>query len=237
MSNLNNITNIPDINNIGVSVEKSEEEINIVIARHIRELSASSCENIETPPLDLFDFLRLIKLCVEARQDTEGCRRQNRINFLENDPPNVLDNETIAFEFIMRVPGQMDQAPLGKGRTREVTPHLRYVTDHPSIPNNKLITYGKYYEDLISFNVYARESHVALKRALWFEKVMDSFRWCFRLHGFTPVEEGIGHKEIINIGEIEVVKYPISYRVRSDDTFHVTEQELRNIIFKFNVSK
>lgn len=238
VTKLDNISSIPDINNIGVSVYKTEEEIAYLTSNYIRELSSSQSEyNENQKDLNIFDFLKLVKICIETRQNTEGVPVSNRINFFENDPPNVIDNETIAFDLQARIPGQMNQAPLGRGTIREVTPHIRSIVQHPTIPNNKLITYGKYYEDLIHFYTYAREVKTALIRALWFEKLMDSFHWCFRLHGFRPIEEGIGKKEIVNIGESEIVKYTIGYRLRSDDTFNVTEQELRKIIFDFNVSE
>jgi hypothetical protein len=241
VTKVNNISSIPDLYNIGVSVQKSEEEIEYLLQSYVRELESSLTKTSEPlvyeRNLDIFDFLGLVKLCIQSRQDTEGVPKQNRINFLENNPPKVIDTETIAFELVMRKPGQFDRAPLGMGKIREVTPHVRSVIQHPSIPGKRLITYGKFYENIIRFYCYAKETRNALNRVLWFEKVMDSYYWCFRLHGFTPIEDGVGEKEIINIGESNFVRYPVSYIIRTDDTFHVSEQELRSIVLDFNVSK
>jgi len=237
---LNNITSIPDIYNLGVSVGKTEEEVNYLITNYIKGLESTLTKSFEPPvmeqSLDLFDFLAIVKLCVEARQDTEGVKRENRINFLVEDPPEEIDTESITFEMQERVPGPFGKGASGRPNTREISPHIRSSVPHPSIPGQKLLTFGKRFDTVVSFYTYARTTEVALKRALWLEKVMDSFYWAFRIHGFVPFEIGISKKEPVTIGELNLVKFPISYRITTDDTFHLTTQELRQIILGVKVS-
>jgi len=72
---------------------------------------------------------------------------------------------------------------------------------------------------------------------LWLENVMDSFRWYFRVHGISIViEEGVGDKEQVKIGEILLTKYPMSYFVRTEDTYQFGSQELKTIELNVNVS-
>ena len=96
---------------------------------------------------------------------------------------------------------------------------------------------GKFYGNWITFNVYGRTSKRSLDRALWFERVMDSFDWYFKVNGFRLIEEGMGGRERIEIGDdkLPVTKYSLSYFVRSDDTYTFGTQELKKLIITADV--
>jgi hypothetical protein len=160
-----------------------------------------------------------------------------RLLLLEGDPPEAVDTEAIVWELGARVPGRFDQGPAGKGRIAEVMPHLRESVVHPEIPNQKLLTMGKFYGNWIDFKIIARDSKQALRRLLWFEEAMDSFHWYFRFFGFRAIEVGVGNKEKIKIDNLDLIQYPITYFVRSEDVFHITTQDLKKLIITTNVSK
>jgi len=151
-------------------------------------------------------------------------------------PPEEIDTESITFKFGGRKPGQFSSGPLGKGTVREHTSHIRSSVKHPNNPSQRLLTYGKFYEDMVFFYTYARSFETSLKRALWFEKVMSSFIWVFRTHGFIVQLDTIGETEEESIGELRLFKHPITYLIRTNETYNLTSQELREVIIKFNVS-
>jgi hypothetical protein len=96
---------------------------------------------------------------------------------------------------------------------------------------------GRFYDNWIVFNIYAKTNKQARERLLWFEKVMDSFNWYFRIHGYRVVEDGVGSRERSKISEhTTVTKYPITYMVRTDDTYHVSTQELKEIVINVEVN-
>ena len=159
---------------------------------------------------------------------------------MEDDPPEAIDTEAITFVINARMPGRYDQGTVGVGGIKELVPHARAINDHPEHPSEKLVTMGKFYGTWIGLNVYARTGKQALKRLLWLERVMDSYAWYFRLFGYRVIEEEVGNRMKVMIGEnedkLELVKYPMVYFVRSEDIFHVTSQELKKVLITTNVA-
>ena len=229
---LSNITSIPDIQIPKTTLIKSESEIAVLVNEFFKNQTVSKGVPDNIPEsLDIFDFLYLVRKAVESRQNSEGIKEENRILFLEDDPSEEIDTEAIAFVFKERIPGRFSQGSITSGTgVREVTSHLRAYSDHPTIPGQKLLTYGRNYESSIIFYTYAKTTKVALKRALWFSKVMDSFSWVFFQYGFRAIEEDIGKREKIKIKDLDLIRYPVSYKVRSDNVYHVSSQELREIL-------
>jgi len=236
VSRIDNITSVPDIEDPEVKVRYSETECNRILRVYLETIQAQKQFSNGS---ELNDFFDLVHNAIISRQDSEGVLKSKRILFLEEDPPSESEIDTEAITFILRsrVPGRFDQGPAGTGRIKEVTGHQRSIIEHPEHPGEKLVTMGRFYDNWITFNVYARTAKVARHRLLWFERLMDAFTWYYRLHGFRVIEEGCGDKESINLGELEITKYPISYMVRTDDTFHISTQELKSVVFNIGVSR
>ena len=232
VSRIDNIVNVPDI---GATKRLSEEEVTHLITHYIADI-----KSVTAPPTrynDLPEFFRLVQNVVRSREASEKVPISKRLLILSDDPPEEIDTEAITFYLQSRVPGQLNRGSAGSSRVKEVIAHVRSIQQHPEHLSEKLITMGRFYDNWIAFNIYAKNDITALNRVLWFEKVMDSFRWYFRVHGISQiVEEGIGNKEQVEIGGIKLTKYPMSYYIRTEDTYQFSSQELKEIELSVDVS-
>ena len=236
VSKIDNISKIPSLGN-----DYDEQEAELAVSRYVNSILGT-----ETKPIgnNLLEFFPLVQNAIRAREDEDFRKllprekeKYRRILALEEGPPEKIDTISITWKLKARVPGRFDQGPAGQGRIKEVVPHIRGIVDHPDHPNEKLISMGKCYGNWIEFNIYARNKKEALKRLLWFENIMTNFYWYFNLYGFKVIEEGVGDRETVTIDELEVTKYPVVYFVRSEDVYHVTSQELKNILITTNITK
>jgi hypothetical protein len=233
VSKIVNITVVPDIQKVGTVLRLEESSIDRIIGSHLETLS----ESRRFPEgAELREFFELVQMAVTSRQNSEGVPEDKRILFLGEDPPEALDTEAVTYFVRSRLPGKFDQGPAGQGRIKEATPHVRAIREHPDHPSEKLITMGRFYDNWITFTVYAKTDKVALARVLWFERLMDTYNWLYRLHGFRVIEEEVGSREKIKLDESTITVYPMQYMVRTDDTFHYGTQELREILLNVNVS-
>ena len=180
---------------------------------------------------ELNDFFPLVHKALISKQRTENIDDDKMVLFVEDDPPEKLDTETVTFHLQSRSPGQFAQGPAGVGTHREVRHHIRSIESHPDHPNEQLITLGKWYDNNIRFNVYAKTNKQARKRLLWFTSIMDSYNWYYALNSFRVIENGIGDRDRVEIGGLTVTKYPVSYYVRSEDVIHIGTQEMKQVMF------
>jgi len=179
---------------------------------------------------ELNDFFPLVHKALTSRERTDNVDDNKRILFVEEDPPEKLDTETITYRIQSRSPGQFSQGPAGSATHKEVRHHIRDIVDHPEHPGEKLITIGKFYDNHIRFNVYARTNKRARERLLWFTSTMDSYLWYFALNGFRVIEKGVGDRERPEIEGLTVTRYPLSYFVSSEDVRHLGTQEIKRIL-------
>ncbi len=232
VSRRDNITEIPDVESSWTRVYLNEVDATQAIGTYIEQLIATTAMPVGA---EIDYFFLLIKDVLNTRQDTEGVAKDKRINFFEEDPPGKYDTETITAVLEARTPGQMSQGAIGTNKVREVRPHQRAIREHPEHPGEKLVTMGRFFDNWITFSIYARTSKVALQRMLWFEHVMDSFNWYFNLHGYKVIESEVRKREKVNVGELTLIKYPMSYFVKTNDTYHFGSQELKRLVIKADV--
>lgn len=236
VTKINNITEIPDSFIPNTSLRLNEADYKLSIDRYISKLEATS--PIETDNrfgLTLIDFFYLVKNVLIVRQNTENIAENKRILFLEDQPPEDLNTEAITFEMKKRLPGLISRGSSQTNGVREITPHVRSVSEDTENPGQRIIETGKYSDHIVYFYTYARSSMVALRRALWLENTLDSFNWFFRYFGFRVNHEETLEKEDEMIGNLRLVRYPVSYFVRCDNLFYVSSQELREIVLKMNL--
>lgn len=184
---------------------------------------------------ELNEFFPLVHKVLTSKERAENVDDDKRVLFVEEDPPEELDTETITFRIQSRKPGQFAQGPANSAAHREVRHHIRDVTEHPEHPSEKLITLGKFYDNLIRFNVYARTNKRARERLLWFTSTMDSYLWYFALHGFRVIEKSIEDRERPEIEGLTVTRYPLTYFVSSEDVRYLGTQEIRRILLTVDV--
>lgn len=236
VSKINNISRLPIVDN-QYSEEQISNIINNFVANETKVQSGSADAN-------LLDFFPLVQDVIKTQEESDVknlTRSSNevyrRLLVLEDDPIDPIDTEAITWTVKARVPGRFDQGPSGQGRIKEVVPHLRANRKHAEHPNERLLTYGKTYGNWIEFSIYARDKKTALGRVIWFEKAMDRYSWYFRFKGFRVIEEGMGDRESVEIKGLKLIKYPLTYFVRSEDIYHVTSQELKRISISTTASQ
>lgn len=232
VSKIDNLVDLPDIQK---TRKLTEAEVRARINKYIEQVTAAA---IREPQANcLLGFFELAKNAIRSREASDSVPDGKGLLVLANDPPEEIDTEAVTFYLQGRTPGQFNRGGAGESRIKEVVPHTRSIQQHPEHIGEKLITMGRFFDNYIAFNVYARDDFTALKRVLWLENVMDSFRWYFRVHGINQViEMGVGDKEHVTIGELEVTKYPMSYFIRTEDTFQFGSQELRQVELDTDVS-
>jgi len=235
VNKLDNITRVPDIQRLGGRIYLGEAEFEQSFYTYLEQNTVKGEIVSADDPPDIKQFFTLVKEAVEARQDTEGVPADKRILFLEDDPPEPIDSEAITFFLARRIPGSFSQGPAGAGKVREVSRHIRAVREHPTHPSEKLITIGRFYENWVTFGIWAKTNKVAMDRLIWFEHVMDAFGWLYRLHGFRVIEEEVGNRDRIKVDDLWLTHYPITYMIRLDDVFHYSSQELKHLVVKANV--
>ena len=180
-SRIDNITNLPPVEtDSGVRVRLNESQVQSLVTQYLQDLTkprkAPAGGQATQHGADLDEFFELVQNVIVSKQNQEGVKSNKRILVVEDDPPEAVDTEALTFYLKASVPGRFDQGPSGAGRIREVTPHIRAVVDHPEAPSQKLITAGRFYDNWITFNIYARTHKVARERLVWFERMMDISR-------------------------------------------------------------
>lgn len=231
VSKIENLPNIPVLNIPELIF--SETEVSERIKLYIDSFSKS---NIGIPRAGLIDFFKLVENVIKTKQKFENIATDKRLLFLTEDPEEVINTEAITFDLIDRKPGLMKQGSVQSDGIREVIPHLRETIPHPEHINEKIVTFGQFFDNIIVFNIYSRTNINALNRVLWFEGLINSFKWYFSAHGINRVIElNVGKKEIVIITNLKLIKYPIFYFVRTEDISTFTTQQLKQIAIKVDI--
>lgn len=233
VSKIDNTTNLPDIPIRGMT----ESEVNSAVDEYLRHLSDAGAKPI--PGANIIKFLELVQNVVESRQNSESIAEDKRLMVLYNDPPDEkeVDTEAITFYLDDRLGGQFGRGPVGTKTTREVKHHTRSIQQHPEHPSEKLVTMGRSFDNYIIFNIYARTDIQALRRVLWFENVMDSFSWYFKVNRILALQERawrVGRKDI---GDLSLAKYSMRYYVKTEDAYQFGSQELKRITLNMNIEE
>lgn len=230
---IDNITEIPDINVPGMT----EEQVKFALDSYIKNVTSSG----EKPIIgaDIIKFFELVQDAVWSRQNTENIPEAKRLLVIGDDPPDEkeVDTEAITFYLDERMTGQYGRGPVGTKTTREVVPHLRSVQQHPEHPSEKLVTMARSFDNYVVFNIYARTDFRALQRVLWFENVMDSFRWYFSVNRLNVLFLETKRIGTIEHGELSLSKYSMRFFVKSEDAYQFGSQELKRIALNVNIKE
>jgi len=232
VSKTDNITSVPELR---IDSGLSSAQIAVSVESYINEMASQQA--MPAPSNDLLYFFELLQNAIKSKEVSEDIPEDRRLLVVATDPPEKIDTEAITFYLRARTPGQWNRGAAGEARIKEVVPHVRSVVQHPEHQGEKLVTCGKFYDNYVTLNVYAKDDYIALSRVMWLENVMDSFRWYFRVHRISRViEQGVGDKEKVEIGGLTLTKYPMSYFVRTEDTFQFGSQELKHVELNTYVS-
>ena len=229
---IDNIANLPDIESPAFNNEAD------AVAAIERYISNTVNSGKSTPQGgSLLDFFRLAQNAIWSRQATENIQEDKRLLVLGEDPPEEeeIDSEAITFSLENRESGQWSQGSAGSNGIKEAIHHHRSIQQHPEHLGEKLITMGRFFDNIVKFHVYARSSLQAMKRALWLENVMDAFRWYFRLYRINTVYIRTQKIGKVILREIPLNKYSVSFFVRTEDTYQFGLQELKKVVLNVDI--
>jgi hypothetical protein len=236
-SKTDNITNLPDIKGTPKMTEAD-------VMRAIDNYIDNTIKSASNPPHagNLLHFFELVQNVIWSRQAEESIPEDKRLLVMADDPPSEkeLDTEAITFYMKDRESGAFGRTAAGQSRgsvVKEAVHHFRSSQQHPEHLSEKLITMGRVFDNVVTFNIYARSDFQALKRLLWFEDVMDSFRWYFNLHRIKVSELSASRIGKVPVGQLNLSKYSVSFFVRTEDTYQFGSQELKQIVINLDVSK
>jgi hypothetical protein len=219
------------LDNLSIPPGIDQENITDEQAQQIIDNFLNTYERTDVAPsFDLNAFFGLVKNAIESKQNTENIPSDKRLLFVEEDPPENIDTEAITFELLKRENGSFSRGAPFQGNVKEIKPHIRAERQHPEHPGERLVTFGKRYDNLVGFNIYARSNAQARERLLWFEGLMLSYSWYFKIFGFKTYFFGTGKRERVEIEGTKLTKYPSEYYVGTDDIYHIGYQELKRVI-------
>ena len=241
VSKTDNITSLPDIkgnqNKPYGGAIASEADITRSINTYIDNIVKSGRPGPKAG--SLLNFLKLVQNAIKSRQASECVKEDKRLLVMADDPPSEkeVDTEAITFYLGNRESGAMSRtAGADRSVIREHVHHFRSVQQHPDHLGEKLVTMGRYFDNVVVFNIYAKTDKQALKRLLWFEDLMSSFMWYFKAYGIRVIELNASRVGKESIGQLSLAKYSVSFFVRTEDTYQFGQQELRHVALNIDIS-
>jgi hypothetical protein len=221
-------------------VELMDKEIVLaVIDNYLEELAAQSSGSTRLrtpyPAQDVDGFFRLVGQALKACQESEGV--QNPIVYTE-DMPEADDNitgEVISYCLKQRKPGHFEQGGQGRAmannRTRARKKMFREAFDDPDHAGLKIYTFGKEFDNIVEFKLWARTNKTANARAMWFENFMEEYTWYFRASGIKLITyEGRDADIQISPENRKLVCRPLLFYVRTEQITTVKEYNLRSLV-------
>jgi hypothetical protein len=97
--------------------------------------------------------------------------------------------------------------------------------------------FGKWYDNVIGFTVWAQTNKEAIERAFWFEDLMEEYTWFFRASGVGRVlmYEQEEDKIVDNDGQ-KLYGREIRYFVRIEKISTLSEKTLEQIYLNLSVA-
>lgn len=223
----------------------SEDEIALkreYLAHSFSQLDTKSRNtgaNYIQPHSTLDQFIDLVKEAIDKDQSD----KKDKVFFLDNySHSNIFEDPSspgkdalgiVGYRLTSRVPGTTAATNRpGDSSRREVRPSLRAVTyDDPSKPKQATFHYGRWYDNMICFEIYARSNKEANDLAMWFEDLMEKYRPFFALNGIMKYhfEERDGDAAKKN-GDSVIQIRPLHYWVRTEKTYEIDEHTINNIL-------
>jgi len=202
------------------------------------------------PAVDLPGFYEIVSEIIEDYQDRTDVTEQSQVIFSEEDPKFLSEQQThtmytehITYKLCERLPGKVSAGRHGAGRgstdgRREWKPRLRRIERDPDDILKVELVMGQFYDNVVEFSCWAQSNKAANARALWFEDLMSSYRWYFKLRGVAEVYFIERLEDNAYDGELgaNVLKCrKLRFFVKTDRTFSYKQTVLRSMIVKVGV--
>lgn len=219
----------------------NKELLSIKIDKYFQELQENIVEANRLPRLrtprpaaDINAFFKMVGNIITTQQKGEGVVKP--LLFTEDFPEKEdnIQGEVITYSVLNRKPGLIESLPMdgimGNGKRQRVR-LFREAVDDPDNPGMKIFTFGQWFDNLVVFNIWALTNKVANQRALWFEDLIENWRWYFEASGISKIYY---HERLEDKGlspdNRKLVCRPLVYYVRTEKVTNVHEVNLRSLI-------
>lgn len=210
------------------------------IKNHINSLrhhaSSTGGERLRTPypAKDLNEFFPLLAKVMEIQQHQDGITEPILLTEEMPDFDDNLTGERITYSLAKRLPGVIEQVSQGlagmERRIRNRKPLLREVIPDPDNAGLNIYIFGQEFDNFVDFTIWSRTNKVANERAVWFENLMEEWRWYFEVSGIKMVSlEERGTDIRLSPENRKVVGRPFRYFIRTEKITVTREATLREI--------
>ena len=220
-----------------LTIELKEEEIDGIIDRLFDK---SEVLHGDLPArADINQFYGLVQHAVEREKALSG---KKLIEFTQ-DYSGLEDNISgarITFKLFSRKPGVWQQAKTGMAsrdtirRARHSI--LRKISKDPERPGLSIFTHGSVFDNVVQFTIYAVSNEAADETAVWFEDLMEDWRWLWQGCGIQRVEylERLEDMTLIS-DQKKVAVRRLQYFIRTERLKETQEFSLRTLMAELSL--
>lgn len=195
------------------------------------------------PAVDLSKFFEILDVIIKSQLELEGSSCKLILSEDYPDEDDNLDEERIVFSVKSRHPmmlsrGTPDRAVSARPVDRERRPRFREHIRDPDNPGMFIVNHSQRFDNEICFEILAKKNKTANKRVLWFEDLINNWRWYFESLGLQRIEF-LERKEdtVITPGKTKIACRPLFYLVRTERIFQSKESELRSMQMRSSLER
>lgn len=188
---------------------------------------------------DIHEFAALVENAMAEQQSVENIPDRDKVILRKAFTPNQMDNPCITWKVKNRKHGSFSQHSIHEdSKVREYSYHLREVVDDADDLGYTIWHYGQFMDNHIEFKIHANESPECDRLALWFENLMENFKWYFSLEGINRVFllERQEEQYFERAGNFHY-SIPMVYLVRTEKALSLKHKNLENIIINLCVKQ
>lgn len=188
------------------------------------------------PAQDVDGFVDLVRRAVEHAETIGKVIGSRKVMFTRDYSLKNFDKDIVTHSIAKRQPGSVSQASPFEG-VKNYRPILREEVEDSSNPGYKSIVFGFIYDNIVRFTCFSRTNKEADERALWFEKLINSYLWFFRYSGVNRVlYYGRGQEVIESFEGNNIYGREIDFFVRTEEISIVSEKTIEQIVVNYDIS-
>ena len=227
------------LDNIDVNLLEPKDKV-IVQQQYglVKSAGIASSSPSKTPgsAQDVDGFVDLVRRAVEHAETVGKVTEERKALFTRDYSLKSFNKDVISHSIIKRQPGAVGKAAPFDG-VKNYRPILREEIEDSDNPGYKSAVFGYIYDNLVRFTCFSRTNKEADERALWFEKLINSYLWFFRYSGVNRVlYYGRGQEVIEEYEGNKIYGREIDFFVRTEEISVVSEKSIEQIVVNYDIS-
>lgn len=185
-----------------------------------------------------FEFCELVKETIDDYQRRTQVPGNRKVQLSWERPNNTAESELITICLKSRTPGVFDRGAPKEGSIKNWRPILREKVEDLENPGYLKAVFGKWFDNIIGFTVWAQTNKEAIERAFWFESLMEEYAWYFAASGVGRVlfMEQAEDEFVDNDGQ-KLYGRELRFFVRTEKITEMSEKTLENMYVNLFVGK